>query len=67
MGMDPAAMKGYTTVHAVAPKAELTEYPIILRAMTQGRGSFEYAVNGYDTVPNNIASKIVENYKKANA
>ena len=67
MGMDPAAMKGYTTVHAVAPKAELTEYPIILRAMTQGRGSFEFAVTGYDTVPTNIAAKIVENYKKANA
>ena len=67
MGMDPAAMKGYTTVHAIAPKAELTEYPIILRAMTQGRGYFEFEVTGYDTVPANIAAKIVENYKKANA
>ena len=67
MGMDPAAMKGYTTVHAIAPKAELTEYPIILRAMTQGRGWFEFEVTGYDTVPTNIATKIVENYKKANA
>jgi len=68
MGMDPAeGKKGYTTVHAVAPKAELAEYPIILRAMTQGRGSFEYSVTGYDTVPGNIAAKIVENYKKENA
>ena len=67
MGMDPATMKGYTTVHAVAPKAELTEYPIILRAMTQGRGSFEYTVTGYDVVPSNISMKIVENYKAANA
>ena len=68
MGMDPAeGKKGYTTVHAVAPKAELAEYPIMLRAMTQGRGSFEYNVTGYDTVPGNIAAKIVENYKKENA
>lgn len=68
MGMDPAEhKKGYTTVHAVVPKAELADYPIALRAMTQGRGSFEYAVNGYDTVPANIAQKIVENYKNANA
>ncbi len=67
MGMDPAAKKGYTTVHALAPKAEIMEYPIILRAMTQGRGSFEYEVTGYDTVPANIAQKIVENYKKENA
>lgn len=68
MGMDSAEhKKGYTTVHAVAPKAELADYPIVLRAMTQGRGSFEYSVNGYDTVPANIAQKIVENYKNANA
>ena len=67
MGMDPSNKKGYTVVHALAPKAELTEYPIILRAMTQGRGSFEYEVTGYDTVPGNIAAKIVENYQKANA
>ena len=66
MGMDPAARKGYTVVHALAPKAELVEYPIALRAMTQGRGSFEYNVTGYDTVPGNIAAKIVENYKKEN-
>ena len=67
MGMDPAEKKGYTTVHAIAPKAELVEYPIQLRAMTQGRGSFEYNVTGYDTVPGNIAAKIVENAKKENA
>ena len=66
MGMDPAAKKGYTVVHAIAPKAELVEYPIVLRAMTQGRGSFEYAVTGYDTVPTNIAQKIVDAYKKEN-
>ncbi len=66
MGMDPAQKKGYTTVHATAPKAELAEYPIVLRAMSQGRGSFEFAVTGYDTVPANIAQKIVENYKKEN-
>lgn len=64
MGMDPAEKKGYTVVHAVVPKAEIADYPIALRAMSQGRGSFEFAVTGYDTVPGNIASKIVENYKK---
>ncbi len=62
MGMDPAK-KGFTTVHAVVPKAEIADYPIALRAMSQGRGSFEYAVTGYDVVPGNIAAKIVEAYK----
>ena len=66
MGMDPAAKKGYTVIHAISPKAELVEYPITLRAMSQGRGSFEYTVTGYDTVPANIAQKIVDAYKKEN-
>ncbi len=65
MGMDAAAKKGYTVVHATAPKAEIVDYPIALRAMTQGRGSFEYTVTGYDTVPANIAPKIIEKYKQA--
>ena len=64
MGMDAASKKGYTVVHAIAPKAEIVDYPIALRAMTQGRGSFEYEITGYDTVPGNIAAKIVEKYKE---
>ena len=63
MGMEPAEKKGYTTVQAVAPKAELMDYPIILRAMTQGRGSCEYKVTGYDVVPANITAKVVAENK----
>ncbi|MBQ8340860.1 MAG: elongation factor G, partial [Clostridia bacterium] len=63
MGMEPAAKKGYTVVQAVAPKAELMDYPIILRAMTQGRGSFDYKVTGYDVVPANITAKVVAENK----
>ena len=59
MGMDACEDKeGYTVVHAMAPKAELADYPIVLRAMTQGRGVFEYNVTGYDTVPQNVAQKV---------
>ena len=64
MGMEPAEKKGYTVVQALAPKAELMDYPIILRAMTQGRGSFEYKVTGYDTVPANLTAKIVAENKE---
>ena len=61
MGMDACEDKeGYTVVHASAPKAELADYPTVLRAMTQGRGFFEYNVTGYDTVPQNVASKVTE-------
>ncbi len=63
MGMEPAAKKGYTVVQAVAPKAELMDYPIVLRAMTQGRGSFDYQVTGYDVVPSNITAKVVAENK----
>lgn len=64
MGMEPAAHKGYTTIQAIAPKVELLDYPITLRAMTQGRGSFDFAVTGYDTVPANLAAKIIEENKQ---
>ena len=67
MGMDPAAKKGFTTVHATIPKSEIADYPIALRAMTKGLGSMAYTVTGYDVVPSNIASKIVEEYKKSQA
>ena len=64
MGMEAtASKKGYTTVQAIAPKAELMDYPITLRAMTQGRGSFEFKVTGYDVVPANITAKVVADNK----
>ena len=66
MGMNPSEEKsGYTTVQATAPKSELSDYPIALRAMTQGRGWFEYNVTGYDTVPGNVAQKVIAAAKAA--
>ena len=66
MGMNPAENKpGYTVVEAVAPKSELVSYPIDLRAMSQGRASFEFEVTGYDVVPANIAQKVIDEAKKA--
>lgn len=65
MGMDPCEKQGYTKIKAIAPKSELAEYPIVLRAMTQGRGYFDFEVTGYEVVPGNISAKIVEAYKKS--
>ena len=60
MGMDACEDKlGYTVVKALAPKAELADYPTALRAMSQGRGKFDYDVTGYDTVPMSVAQKII--------
>ena len=62
MGMDPdPTMKGYTTVHAIVPKAEIADYPIALRAMTKGYGKFDFTVTGYEIVPQNVATKIAAN------
>ncbi|MBE6595043.1 MAG: elongation factor G [Ruminococcaceae bacterium] len=59
MGMDHAeGRKGYTVVHAIVPKAEIVNYPIDLRAMTKGFGSFEFSVTGYEVVPGNLTAKI---------
>ena len=60
MGMHPYEGKiGYTTIQATAPKSELSDYPISLRAMSQGRGWFDYDVTGYDVVPKNVQDKIL--------
>ena len=67
MGMNPYEGKsGYTTIEATAPKSELTDYPIALRAMSQGRGWFDYEVTGYDTVPGNVAAKVIAAYQAEN-
>lgn len=66
MGMTPSeTKKGYTVVEAEAPKSEILDYPIALRAMTQGRGSYDYKFVRYEEVPASNAQKIVEAYKKS--
>jgi elongation factor G len=64
LGMDPAENKpGYTVITAEVPKAEMADYTISLRAMTQGKGSYTYKVVRYDEVPGNIAQKIIADAK----
>ena len=61
-GIEPK--EGSQTILADVPQAEMTDYVIALRAMTQGRGSFAYDVNRYDEVPANVAQKIIDAAKK---
>ncbi len=64
LGMNPAAGRpGYTTIDAEVPKAEMADYAIALRAMTQGKGSFTYRVVRYDEVPGMIATKVIAEAK----
>jgi elongation factor G len=62
LGMEPQE-DGSQLVIAEAPQAELFEYAIDLRSMTQARGSFTMEFVRYDEVPGNIAEKIIEEAK----
>ena len=59
LGMD-SQEDGTQVVTAEAPHAELFEYSIDLRSMTQARGDFEMEFERYEEVPSNVAEKIIE-------
>ena len=63
LGMEPQE-DGNQLVIAEAPQAELFEYAIDLRSMTQARGSFTMEFLRYEEVPANIAEKIIEEAKE---
>lgn len=54
---------GSQLVIAEAPHAEMFEYAIDLRSMTQARGSFTMEFVRYEEVPANIAEEIIEKAK----
>ncbi|MBU5438692.1 elongation factor G [Tissierella sp. MSJ-40] len=62
LGMEPQE-DGSQLVIAEAPQAEMFEYAIDLRSMTQARGSFTMEFNRYEEVPGNIAEKIIAEAK----
>jgi len=66
LGMEPKEDR-YQLVIAEAPQAELFEYAIDLRSMTQARGSFKMEFARYEEVPSNIAEKIIEEAKAEKA
>jgi len=41
----------------------MMDYVIALRAMSQGRGSFEFAVDRYEEVPGSVAQAIIADAK----
>ncbi len=65
LGMEAShEKKGYTTVEAEVPKSEMMDYPIALRALTQGRGVFTFYFERYEEVPANVASKVIADAAK---
>lgn len=63
IGMEPTEL-GRTAITAYIPEAEIINYSIDLKAMTQGSGKFTRKFARYDDVPTQLVEKIVAEYKK---
>lgn len=53
-----------TKVRAMVPEAELYKYSTQLHSMTRGRGTFRQQYHGYQEVPSDVATKIIDERKK---
>ena len=65
LGMEPLSNGGQKVV-AEAPQAELFDYALGLRSMTQGRGVFEMKFERYEELPKNLAEKIIAQHSAEN-
>ena len=65
LGMEPLPNGGQKVV-AEAPQAELFDYALGLRSMTQGRGVFEMKFERYEELPKHLAEKIIDQHAAEN-
>lgn len=63
LGMEPLTEGGQRLL-AEAPQAEMFDYAVSLRAMTQARGSFTMRFERYEEVPAHLAEKIIAKHKE---
>ena len=66
LGMYPDA-PGYTVIESDVPLAMVQRYATDLRAMTQGRASFDSKFTRYGEVPQPEMDRVVQQYKKEEA
>lgn len=62
LGMEPQN-GGIQKVMAEAPQAELFDYAVTLRSMTQARGSFTMNFERYEELPAHLAEKVIAKHK----
>jgi len=65
MGMEPR--DGKQVIRAQVPLAEMFQYSIDLRSMTQARGAFEMEFSRYEPVPHDLSEKIIAAAQKEKA
>jgi elongation factor G len=63
LGMEPTET-GTVKVTAYVPDASLLSYPITLRSITHGQGTFTKKFMHYAPVPDNAAKPLIEEYQK---
>ncbi len=59
LGMTPAEKTGLTEITAEVPMSEMADFTMLLRQMTQGRGSFVLEVLRYDQLPNHLVAEVI--------
>jgi elongation factor G len=61
-GMDPDGRN--QIIRATVPQAELYQYAVDLRSMTQGQGVYTLEFSHYEDVPHDAAQKVIEEAKR---
>jgi elongation factor G len=57
-GTETADLDGYAVIHAEVPAHELSRYPIDLRSVSHGTGTFTRSFVRYDYMPANLAREV---------
>lgn len=60
-GTEPAAHEGRTVIHAEIPALELSRYPIDLRSVSHGTGTFTRQFARYDYLPPQLVQDLLSN------
>ncbi len=63
LGMNPAEA-GMQVVDAEVPMAEMHDFSIYIRQVTQGRGTFTFNFERYEDAPAMVAQKVIEKAKE---
>lgn len=61
LGTGTGEMQGYSIVQAAVPSVELSRYPIDLRSVAHGTGSFTREFSRYDYLPPQLAAQLGKN------
>ena len=63
LGMTPADKAGMTEITAEVPMAEMADFTMLLRQMTQGRGIFTLNVERYEQLPSHLVADVIAKNK----